>query len=76
MVVFVLFADYEVGYTPTNLRIATAKLGMTQAALANALNVAPNTLRNWVMPITAKSRRDMPYTKWVEVVALLNKLDS
>jgi len=27
--------DFEVGYTPTNLRLAIEKLGITQAALAH-----------------------------------------
>lgn len=68
--------NYEVGYTPTNLRIAITKLGMTQAALAAALGVTDKTVRNWLMPVGTKSRRDMPHEKWLEVMALLATTDS
>ena len=65
------FNNFEVGYTPTNLRLALTKLGMTQAALARLLGVAERTLRQWLMPVGTKSRRDMSHEKWLEVLALL-----
>jgi len=37
--------NFEVGYTPTNLRLALARLKMTQAALSAALGVSERTLR-------------------------------
>jgi len=63
--------DFEVGYTPTNLRLAIEKLGMTQAALARLLGVTPQAVRGWLMPVGTKSRRDMSHEKWLEVLALL-----
>ena len=63
--------DFEVGYTPTNLRLAIEKLGVTQAALAATLNVSPQAVRYWLMPVEKKSRRDMSHDKWLEVMALL-----
>ena len=63
--------DYEVGYTPTNLRLAIEKLGVTQAALARILGVSPQAVRYWLMPVGTKSRRDMSHEKWLEVMALL-----
>jgi len=63
--------NFEVGYTPTNLRLAIEKLGVTQAALATTLNVSPQAVRYWIMPVGAKSRRDMSHEKWLEVMALL-----
>jgi DNA-binding transcriptional regulator YiaG len=69
-------SDYEVGYTPTNLRLALKKLGMTQAALAAALGVTPQSVRNWLMPVGTKSRRDMPHEKWLEVMKILATTDS
>ena len=63
--------NFEVGYTPTNLRLAIAELGVTQAALAAMLNVSPQAVRNWLMPVGTKSRRDMSHEKWLEVMALL-----
>ena len=63
--------DYEVGYTPTNLRLAIEKLGVTQAELARILGVSPQAVRYWLMPVGTKSRRDMSHEKWLEVMALL-----
>ena len=63
--------SFEVGYTPTNLRLAIEKLGVTQAAFAKMLGVSEKGLRNWLMPVGTKSRRDMSHEKWIEVMALL-----
>ena len=63
--------NFEVGYTPTNLRLALARLSMTQAALARLLGVTPQAVRGWLMPVGTKSRRDMSHEKWLEVMTLL-----
>ena len=69
--VFAVLKTFEVGYTPTNLRLAIEKLGVTQAALARLLGVAPQSVRNWLMPIGTKSRRNMDYEMWLKVLELL-----
>jgi len=66
-----VLSDFEVGYTPNNLRLAIEKLGITQAALARLLGVSPQSVRNWLMPVGTKSRRNMDYEVWLEVMALL-----
>ena len=63
--------DFEVGYTPTNLRLVIEKLGVTQAAFAKSLSVSEKSVRNWLMPVGTKSRRDMSHEKWLEVMTLL-----
>ncbi len=63
--------NFEVGYTPTNLRLAIAALGVTQAALASTLGVTPQAVRYWLMPVGTKSRRDISHEKWLEVRSLL-----
>ena len=63
---------FEVGYTPKNLRLAIEKLGVTQAELARLLGVAPQSVRNWLMPIGTKSRRNMDYEMWLKVLELLD----
>ena len=65
--------NFEVGYTPTNLRLAIAALGMTQAALARLLGVSERTLRQWlVKDLEAVGHRDMPLKQWRKVLALLS----
>ncbi len=64
--------DYEVGYTPTSLRLAIEKLGVTQAALARLLGVSERTLRQWLVEdLEAIGHRDMPLKQWRKVLALL-----
>ncbi len=64
--------DFEVGYTPTNLRLALTKLGMTQAALARLLGVAERTLRQWLNEdLESRNHADMPLKQWRRVLELL-----
>jgi len=64
--------DYEVGYTPTSLRLAIEKLGVTQAALARLLGVSERTLRQWLVEdLEAIGHRDMPLKQWRKVLTLL-----
>ena len=64
--------NFEVGYTPTNLRLALTKLGMTQAALARLLGVAERTLRQWLNEdLECRNHADMPLKQWRRVLELL-----
>lgn len=65
--------NFELGYTPTNLRLAIEKLGITQAALARLLGVSERTLRQWLVEdLEAVGHRDMPLKQWCKVLALLS----
>ena len=69
--------NYEVGYTPTNLRLAIASLGVTQAALARLLGVSDRTLRQWLVEdLEAIGHRDMPLKQWRKFLALLATVSS
>jgi len=64
--------NFELGYTPKNLRLAITKLGVTQAALARLLGVSDRTLRQWVVDdLEAIGHRDMPLKQWRKVLELL-----
>jgi DNA-binding transcriptional regulator YiaG len=65
--------NFEVGYTPTNLRLALTAMGMTQAALARLLGVSDRTLRQWLVEdLEAIGHRDMPLKQWRKVLELLD----
>jgi len=67
-----IMPNFEVGYTPTNLRLAIAALGVTQAALARLLCVSDRTLRQWLVEdLDAIGHRDMPLKQWRKVMTLL-----
>lgn len=64
--------NFELGYTPTNLRLAINSLGITQAALARLLGVSERTLRQWLVEdLEAVGHRDMPLKQWRKVLELL-----
>ena len=66
------YSTLEVGYTPTNLRLAIASLGVTQAALAQLLGVSERQVRKWLVEdLESKSHADMPHRKWKAFYALL-----
>ena len=63
---------FEVGYTPTNLRLAITSLGVTQAALSRFLGVSDRTLRRWLVEdLESAVHADMPLKQWRKVLALL-----
>jgi DNA-binding transcriptional regulator YiaG len=63
---------FEVGYTPNNLRLAIAALGMTQAALARLLGVSERQLRRWLVEdLESAVHADMKLIQWRKVLALL-----
>ena len=69
---FAVLKTFEVGYTPTNLRLAIEKLGVTQAALARLLGVAERTLRQWLNEdLESRNHADMPLKQWRKVLELL-----
>lgn len=65
--------NFEVGYTPTNLRLAIEKLGVTQAKAAELCGVKERALRQWlVKDLDAVGHRDMPLKKWIILLDALN----
>ena len=67
-----IMLNFEVGYTPTNLRLAIEKLGVTQAALARLVGVSERQVRRWLVEgLEAIGHRDMPLKQWRKVLALL-----
>ena len=64
--------NFEVGYTPTNLRLAITKLGITQAALARLLGVSERQVRRWLVEdLESAIHADMKLSQWLKVLALL-----
>ena len=67
--------DFEVGYTPTNLRLAIAALGVTQLKAAEMCGVKERTLRQWLNEdLESRNHADMPHKKWKEFYAQLRYL--
>ena len=66
------YSNFELGYTPNNLRLAIAALGMTQAALARLLGVSERQVRKWLVEdLKSAVHADMKLSQWRKVLALL-----
>lgn len=65
--------QFEPGYTPANLRALLKHAGLTQQAAADMLGVDVRAVRRWCAPLTG-DHADMPYHRWLQFVALVNKL--
>jgi len=64
--------NFELGYTPNNLRLAIAKLGVTQAKLAATLGVSERQVRKWLVEdLESAVHADMKLSQWRKVLALL-----
>lgn len=64
--------NFEVGYTPTNLRLAIAALGISQKKAAELCGVAERTLRQWLnKDLKSRNHADMPHKKWKEFYSML-----
>ena len=69
-----IMLDFEVGYTPTNLRLAITSLGVTPAALARLLGVSERQLRKWLVEdLESDVHADMRLKQWRKVLVLLAK---
>ena len=66
------YSTLEVGYTPTNLRLAIASLGVTQSTLAKLLGVSERQVRKWLVEdLESAVHADMKLSQWRKVLALL-----
>lgn len=65
--------QFELGYTPNNLKALRQKHGLTQQATADLLNVKISGFQRWEADIYLKSHTDMPLKKWFELLQKLTK---
>ena len=60
----------EVGYTPANLTALLHNAGLNFIQAADLLGVSYRTFQNWTYGIDNKNHRDMPLSKWIELLVL------
>lgn len=60
-----MITNFELGYTPNNLKALRQQYGLTQQTTADLLKVNISALQRWEADIGQKSHRDMPHTKWL-----------
>lgn len=61
-----MIVDFEIGYTPFNLKAMRKSLGKTQGEIAELLKVSLVTVQRWEMESEKNSHVGMPHRKWIE----------
>lgn len=65
--------EFELGYTPNNLKKIREKYNLTQQQVAEIVEVSNSrTIRNWEIELSASSHRDMPLEKWRKLLSSIN----
>ena len=56
--------QFELGYTPNNLKALRQKHGLTQQAIADITETSLKTAQRWEASPNQSSFANMPHTKW------------
>lgn len=63
--------DYELGYTPDNLRLFTHRHQLTREKVSDLLGVSIDTVHAWCAAPSAKKHRTMSAKQWQELQRLI-----
>lgn len=66
-------SEYEIGYTPNNLKKLLHDEGKSREWCAQLFKVRINAVHSWCVPLDNKNHRDMPYSKWIELMDFFEK---
>lgn len=64
-------SNYELGYTPANLRELLKAKGITQKGLADLLGVDRHTVSRWCKDVTHTRHCGMSHVDWLDVLGKL-----
>jgi putative transcriptional regulator len=65
--------QFELGYTPNNLKALRQKHGLTQQAVADITETSLTTAQRWEASPALRSAANMPHTKWLRLLQYLEQ---
>lgn len=65
--------NFELGYTPANLKALRQKHGLTQQAVAEITETSLTTAQRWETSPSMSSYANMPHTKWLRLLQYLER---
>lgn len=65
--------NFELGYTPANLKALRQKYGLTQQAVADITETSLTTAQRWETSPSMSSYANMPHTKWLRLLQYLER---
>lgn len=60
--------NFELGYTPANLKTLRQQHGLTQQAVADITESTLKTAQKWETSPSMSSFANMPHTKWLKLL--------
>ena len=66
-----MIEDFELGYTPNNLKALLREHGLTQQQVADITASTLKTAQKWETSPNLKSYANMPHTKWLKLLEYL-----
>lgn len=66
-----MIKNYELGYTPANLKALRRKYGLTQQNVADITESTLKTSQKWEASPSMSSYANMPHTKWLKLLEYL-----
>lgn len=65
--------QFELGYTPNNLKALRQEYGLTQQAVADITETSLTTAQRWEASPALSSYANMPHTKWLRLLKYLEQ---
>lgn len=69
-----MIENFELGYTPANLRAVRQKYGLTQKQVAEITGATLSTAQKWEAAMSLKTHSDMPHTRWLILLKYVGNL--
>nr|DAR41010.1 MAG TPA: antitoxin [Caudoviricetes sp.] len=63
-----MIENFELGYTPANLKALRRRYGLTQQQVADITESTLKTAQKWETSPNLKSYANMPHTKWLKLL--------
>lgn len=69
-----MIENFELGYTPANLKALRQKHGLTQQNVADITESTLKTAQKWETSPSMSSFANMPHTKWLKLLEYLENI--
>lgn len=66
-----MIENFELGYTPANLKALRQQHGLTQQNVADITKTTLKTAQKWETSPSMSSYANMPHTKWLKLLEYL-----
>ena len=66
-----MIENFELGYTPANLKALRQRYGLTQQNVADITETKLKTAQKWEANPSMSSYANMPHTKWLKLLEYL-----